>query len=81
MIPTGNFVVLACICTGLESGSHYPLQQVHAGDQLPIKSFAVQLDTSPKFVGGGEAGGGRAPGPWRPQPAPASSAGGVISEQ
>ena len=45
-----------------------------------IKSVAVQLDTRPQFVGGGEAGGGGAPGPWRPQPAPARSAGDVISE-
>jgi hypothetical protein len=46
-----------------------------------IKSVAVQLDTRPQFVGGGEAGGGGAPGPWRPQPAPARRAGDVISEK
>jgi hypothetical protein len=37
--------------------------------------------TRPQFVGGGEAGGGGAPGPWRPQPAPARRAGDVISEK
>jgi hypothetical protein len=48
-----------------------------------IKSVAVHLDTvtRPQFVGGGEAGGGGAPAPWRPQPAPARRAGDVISEK
>ncbi len=42
-----------------------------------IKSVAVQLrlDTRPQFVGGCKAGGGRAPGQWRPPRARARSAG------
>ncbi len=32
-----------------------------------IKSVAVQLNTSPLYVGEGKAGGGGAAGVWRPQ--------------
>ena len=37
--------------------------------------ITVQLNTRPQHVGDGEAGGGGAPGAWRPQPAPSRRAG------
>ena len=40
-----------------------------------IKAVTVQLNTRPQHVGDGEAGGGGAPGAWRPQPAPSRRAG------
>ena len=43
-----------------------------------IKAVTVQLNTRPQHVGDGEAGGGGAPGAWRPQPAPSRSAGAMI---
>jgi hypothetical protein len=59
------------------AATHYS-HSIHCNKSMRgIKSVAVQLDTRPQFVGGSEAGGGGAPGPWRPQPAPA---GDVISE-
>ena len=62
------------------AATHYS-RSIHCNKSMRgIKSVAVQLDTRPQFVGGGEAGGGGAPGPWRPQPAPARRAGDVISE-
>ena len=47
-----------------------------------IKAVAVQqlqLNTSPQYVGDGEAGGGGAAGAWRPQPAPSRRTGAMIS--
>ena len=43
-----------------------------------IKTVSVQLHTRPQHVGDGEAGGGGAPGPWRPQPAPSCRPGAMI---
>ena len=63
------------------AATHYS-RSIHCNKSMRgIKSVAVQLDTRPQFVGGGEAGGSGAPGPWRPQPAPARRAGDVISEK
>ncbi len=59
--------------------THHSLS--HNKSMSGIKSVAVQLDTSPQFVSCCEAGGGGAPGPCRPQPAPARRAGDVISEK
>ncbi len=60
--------------------THYS-RSIHCSKSVRgIKSVAVQLDTHPQFVGGGKARGGRAPGQWRPQTAPASREGDVISE-
>ena len=36
---------------------------------LVIKAVTVQLNTSPQYVGNGEAGGGGAAGTWDPQQA------------
>ncbi len=33
-----------------------------------IKAVTVQLNTRPQHIGDGEAGGGRAPGAWHPNP-------------
>jgi hypothetical protein len=64
---------------------HYSHSMHYSKSMCWIKSVAIQLDTRPQFVGGGEAGGGqgRASGQsqWRPQPALARSAGDVISEK
>jgi hypothetical protein len=63
------------------AATHYS-RSIHCNKSMRgINSVAVQLDTRLQFVGGGEAGGGGAPGPWRPQPAPARRAGDVISEK
>ena len=43
-----------------------------------IKTVSVQLNTRPQYVGDGEAGGGGAPGAWRPQPAPFRRAGAMM---
>jgi hypothetical protein len=52
------------------AATHYS-RSIHCDkSMLGIKFVAVQLDTCPQFVGCCEAGGGRAPGPWRPQSAP-----------
>jgi hypothetical protein len=85
----------ACMgCTARSNGSGKPTffndynstavhysNSIHCNKSMRgIKSVADQLDTRPQFVGCGEAGGGGAPSPWRPQPAPARRAGDVISE-
>ncbi len=63
------------------AATHYS-SSIHCNKSMcGIKSVAVQLDIRPQFVGGGEAGGGGAPGPWRPQPAPSRRAGAMISEK
>ena len=63
------------------AATHYS-RSIHCNKSMRgIKSVAVQLDIRPQFVGGGEAGGGGAPGPWRPQPAPSRRAGAMISEK
>ena len=62
------------------TATHYS-RSIHCNKSMRgIQSLAVELDIRPHSVGGGEAGGGGAPGPWRPQPAPARRAGDVISE-
>jgi hypothetical protein len=52
-------------------------EQVQARDQgrWPV---AVQLNTRLQNVGDGEAGGGKSPAPWRPQPAPSRRPGAMI---
>ena len=60
------------------AASHYARSSLCIKSMRGIKTVAVQLNTRPQHVGDGEAGGGGAPGPWRPQPAPARRAGAMI---
>ena len=60
------------------AASHYARSSLCNKSMRGIKTVAVQLNTRPQHVGDGEAGGGGAPGPWRPQPAPARRAGAMI---
>ena len=60
------------------AASHYARSSLCNKSMRGIKTVAVQLNTRPQHVGDGEAGGGGAPGPWRPQPAPTRRAGAMI---
>ena len=60
------------------AASHYARSSLCNKSMRGIKTVAVQLNTRPQHVGDGEAGGGGAPGPWRPQPAPSRRAGAMI---
>ena len=60
------------------AASHYARSSLCNKSMRWIKTAAVQLNTRPQHVGDGEAGGGGAPGPWRPQPAPSRRAGAMI---
>ena len=60
------------------AASHYARSSHCNRSMLGIKSVAVQLNTGPQYVGGGEAGAGGAAGPWRPQPAPSRRPGAMI---
>ena len=57
---------------------HYSRSSFCNKSMRGIKTVAVQLNTRPQHVGDGEAGGGGAPGTWRPQPAPSRRAGAMI---
>ncbi len=57
---------------------HYSRSSICNKSMRGIKAVTVQLNTRPQHVGDGEAGGGGAPGAWRPQPAPSSRAGAMI---
>ena len=60
------------------AATHYS-RSIHCNKSMRgIKTVAVQLNTRPQYVGDGEAGGGGAPGAWRPQPAPFRRAGTMI---
>jgi hypothetical protein len=60
------------------AASHYARSSHCNRSMRGIKSVAVQLNTCPQYVGGGEAGAGGAAGPWRPQPAPSRRPGAMI---
>ena len=60
------------------AASHYARSSHCNRSMRGIKSVAVQLNTCPQYVGGGEAGAGGAAGPWRPQPAPSCCTGAMI---
>jgi hypothetical protein len=60
------------------AASHYARSSLCNKSMRGIKTVTVQLNTRPQHVGDGEAGGGGAPGPWRPQPAPSRRAGAMI---
>ena len=60
------------------AATHYARSSLCNKSMRGIKTVAVQLNTRPQHVGDGEAGGGGAPGPWRPQPAPSRRAGAMI---
>ena len=60
------------------AASHYARSSHCTRSMRGIKSVAVQLNTCPQYVGGGEAGAGGADGPWRPQPAPSRRPGAMI---
>lgn len=50
------------------AATHYWLSIYCNNPMRWIKSVSVQVNTRrPQFVGDGEAGGGRAPGAWRPR--------------
>ena len=57
---------------------HYSRSSFCNKSMRGIKAVTVQLNTRPQHVGDGEAGGGGAPGAWRPQPAPSRSTGVMI---
>ena len=57
---------------------HYSRSSFCNKSMRGIKAVTVQLNTRPQHVGDGEAGGGGAPGAWRPQPAPSRRAGAMI---
>ena len=57
---------------------HYSRSSLCNKSMRGIKAVAVQLNTRPQHVGDGEAGGGGAPGAWRPQPVPSRRAGAMI---
>ncbi len=58
--------------------THYLRSRLCNRSMRGIKTVAVQLNTRPQHVGDGEAGGGKAAGSWRPQPAPSCRAGAMI---
>ena len=60
------------------AASHYARSSLCNKSMRGIKTVTVQLNTRPQHVGDGEAGGGGAPGPWRPQPAPSRREGTMI---
>ncbi len=59
---------------------HYSRSSHCNKSMCEIKTVSVQLNTRPQYFGDtiGEAGGGGAPGAWRPQPAPYCSAGAMM---
>ena len=60
------------------AATHYSRSSLCNRSMRGIKTVAVQLNTRPQHVGDGEAGGGGAPGAWRPQPAPSRRTGAMI---
>jgi hypothetical protein len=60
------------------AASHYARSSLCNKSMRGIKAVAVQLNNRPQHVGDGEAGGGGAPGAWRPQPVPSRRAGAMI---
>jgi hypothetical protein len=58
--------------------SHYARSSFCNKSMRGIKTVTVQPNTRPQHGDDGEAGGGGAPGPWGPQPAPARRTGAMI---
>ena len=61
------------------AATHYSRSSICNKSMRGIKTVAVQLNTSPQYVGDGEAGGGGAASAWRQQAAPSRRAGTMIT--